>query len=43
MAGPLLALPVILLAGFTLIERDKGAEAACDDAGGAVFGGSRSR
>jgi hypothetical protein len=39
MSGPLLALPVILLAGFTLIESDKGAEAACDDARGAVFGG----
>jgi hypothetical protein len=39
MSGPLLALPAILLASFTLIERDKGAEAACDDARGAVFGG----
>jgi hypothetical protein len=39
MSGPLLALPAILLASFTLIERDKGAEAASDDARGAVFGG----
>jgi uncharacterized membrane protein (GlpM family) len=39
MSGPLLALPAILLASFTLIEGDKGAEAARDDARGAVFGG----
>ena len=32
MSGPLLALPAILLASFTLIERDKGADAARDDA-----------
>jgi hypothetical protein len=39
MSGPLLALPAILLASFTLIARDKGADAACDDARGAVLGG----
>lgn len=39
MSGPLLALPAILLASFTLIEGDKGADAARDDARGAVLGG----
>ena len=38
-SGPLLALPAILLASFTLIEHEKGAEAARDDARGAVLGG----
>jgi uncharacterized membrane protein (GlpM family) len=37
-SGPLLALPAILLASFTLVEDDKGAEAARDDARGAVLG-----
>ena len=39
MSGPLLALPAILLASFTLIEGDNGADAARDDARGAVLGG----
>jgi Protein of unknown function (DUF3147) len=37
-SGPLLALPAILLASFTLIEGDAGEEAARDDARGAVIG-----
>jgi Protein of unknown function (DUF3147) len=37
-SGPLLALPAILLASFTLINGDKGAAAARDDARGAVLG-----
>jgi uncharacterized membrane protein (GlpM family) len=38
LSGPLLALPAILLASFTLINSNKGAEAARDDARGAVLG-----
>jgi hypothetical protein len=37
-SGPLLALPAILLASFTLINGEKGAAAARDDARGAVLG-----
>lgn len=38
-AGPLLALPAILIASLTLIADDDGVRAAVDDARGAVCGG----
>jgi hypothetical protein len=38
-AGPLLALPAILIASLTLIADDDGLRAAIDDSRGAVLGG----
>lgn len=38
-AGPLLALPAILIASLTLIADEDGVRAAIDDSRGAVFGG----
>ena len=38
-AGPLLALPAILIASLTLIADEDGRRAAIDDSRGAVFGG----
>lgn len=39
LAGPLLALPAILIASLTLIADDDGLRAAIDDSRGAVLGG----
>jgi hypothetical protein len=38
-AGPLLALPAILIASLTLIADDSGLRAAIDDSRGAILGG----